>query len=452
VFILFEPSFTLREGWQYFIKIGSGFRTMSGKSFPSGHLIELRSGTLHPLLAGSDTARQTILCISDLHMNDSRASSLGYSWFGSNREALDSLLASVLNGNRVRQLVILGDLFDEWAVPYRMNPLDPTAGIQTTRDYFLAVAANPVNCGIVGKLREIAVSQSVQLIYVPGNHDMLLTEAILQEIIPGIHWNGDATGLGHYTPADGIIMEHGHRYDFFNCPQPLTRPGHMLPPGYFVTRLDAQGLLENQLTRIKSTTEQSGDLAFLTAWTAAITYLELHYGLSVRTDSINIPMGGIDGYPGPEGFNTARDAYARNIEELWPATLSANQMPVAMPAAMAIIDGSSDLYAAAAMQYMQTPSPVKYRIVIFGHTHNAMIKVYPAGSKYTAIYGNTGTWVDDRLASHPVRTFIEIRPGAWNGSSLDVVSLYQYNAVAGSSCAAGRFEPVLLKQESLVNW
>jgi hypothetical protein len=172
--------------------------------------------------------------------------------------------------------------------------------------------------------------------------------------------------------------------------------------------------------------------------------------LKVAPDSANIQMGGIDGYPGPEGFNAVRDMYAAYIEAVWPATLVVNQMPVAMPATMAIIDGNSDLYAAAAMQYMQTPSPVKCRIVVFGHTHKAMIKVYPAGSNYTAIYGNTGTWVDEQLTSHPVRTFIEILPGDWNRSSLEVISLYQYNPVDGTSGSAMGFAPVLLNQESLI--
>jgi UDP-2,3-diacylglucosamine pyrophosphatase LpxH len=448
--IRFLPSFFLKEGWQYMITIGTKLRTLTGKSFPKPHFIELRTNTFHPLVTGSDTSRASIICISDLHMNDQRATALGYSWFGKNMSALDSLFSSILKSTRVKQLVILGDLFDEWAVPYRINPLDPAAGIQTTREYFLAVAANPVNSNIVNKLKQIATSGKTQLIYVQGNHDMLLTEAILQEIIPGIQWEGDATGLGHHSPVTGIVMEHGHRYDFFNAPQPLVQPGHILPPGYFITRLDAQGMMENNKKQPKASAGVLSDAAFLTAWTAAFTYLELHYNLTVAPDSANIRMGDIDGYAGPDAFNATRDRYAANIESIWPATMAVNQMPVAMPVTMAIIDGNSDLYAAATMQYMQSMSPVKHRIVVFGHTHHAMLKVYPAGSNYSAIYGNTGTWVDDQLTSHPVRTFIEILPGVWNGSSLDVISLYRYNPTTDQDGTSSGFSPELIAQESIL--
>jgi UDP-2,3-diacylglucosamine pyrophosphatase LpxH len=349
----------------------------------------------------------------------------------------------------VRQLVILGDLFDEWVIPYRFSPFDTAAGVASSRDYFLSVANSPVNTGIINKLRTIAAGGAVQLIYVPGNHDMLLTQEIITEIIPGVIWMGDSAGLGHYSPSGEMIMEHGHRYDFFNCPQPFVKPGHILPPGYFVSRMDAEGLLESGSHKRKETNSVGSDFEFKAAWAASMEYLKIKYALQVASDSANILMRGVDNYAVPFSFNGARDMYAGNIEEVWPATQIRNAVPVSMPVLAAIINGNVDLYQAAAGQFMQTQSPVKYKIVAFGHTHIPMVKVYPAGNNYTGIYANTGSWVNAELTSKAVRTFLVIKPAAWTGSDLDVVSLYQYNLDSGSGNPNPGYIPVLVSEESI---
>jgi len=412
-------------------------------------VIEVRTTTQNLVLGSNAEQRNAIVCISDIHMGDQRSASLKYCWFTKNEVALDSLLDVVMTSPQVRQLVILGDLFDEWVVPYRISPFDSQAGIHDSRDYFLSIANADVNQDIISKLRTIAAGGKIQLIYVPGNHDMLLTEEVLQEIIPGILWQGDSPGLGHYSPTDEIVMEHGHRYDFFNCPQPLSNPGHMLPPGYFVSRLDAEGLMEQGSSKLKETGAGTGQVEFLTAWTAAITYLQIHYSLTVAADSANIRMAGIDGYVSQMSYNVVRDMYAANIEDNWPATETGNGVAIAMPVLMAILDESMDLSFTAGYEFMQPQAPKQYKIVTFGHTHNPMLKVYPVGKNYTGIYANTGSWVNAELTSKQVRTFLVIKPAAWTGSDLDVVSLYQYNLDSGSGNPSPGFIPVLISEESI---
>jgi hypothetical protein len=51
--------------------------------------------------------------------------------------------------------------------------------------------------------------------------------------------------------------------------------------------------------------------------------------------------------------------------------------------------------------------------------------------------------------SNPVRTFLVIRPAAWTGSDLDVVSLFQYNLDSGSGDPNPDFIPVLISEESI---
>ena len=449
VIIAFRPGFQLNDGWKYMISMTTGLRSTTGVTFQSTTTIEVRTTARYFFLNNDSISRNSIVCISDIHMGDPRSVTLGYCWFSKNAAALESLLDAVLTNQQVRQLVILGDLFDEWVVPYSLSPFDSLSGINNSRDYFLAIANSPTNIIIINKLKAIASSGIIQLIYIPGNHDMLLTQEILQEIIPGIIWQGDSTGLGHYSPLNEIIMEHGHRYDFFNCPQPLSDPGHILPPGYFISRLDAEGLMEKGGTGYKEAKSGAGDAEFLTAWTVAYEYLKIHYSLTVAADSANIIMAGIDNFQTPFSFNGVRNKFAENIENVWPSTETRNAVPVTMPVLMAILDGSIDLSFTAAYEYMQSQAPNLYKIVVFGHTHNPMLKVYPSGKQYTGIYANTGSWVNAELSSKSVRTFVVIKPGEWTGSDLDVVSLFQYNIDSGSGDPNPDFIPVLISEESI---
>jgi UDP-2,3-diacylglucosamine pyrophosphatase LpxH len=446
VILRLNTGFYLKPGWNYFVNLSSGLRSVTGLTFQGPVVIDIRTSTSGLAAGYGFPQRDVVVCISDIHMGEYRGVEGHYCWFGQNAEALADLLDTIQHSDNVRQLVILGDLFDEWVVPYRMQPFDTAAGIHSSADYFRSVAASPVNFPVIGKLREIAAGGTIQVIYVPGNHDMLLTQEILQEIIPGILWMGNISGLGNYIPVNEIVMEHGHRFDFFNCPQPFVNPGHILPPGYFISRIQAEGL-RVQGAAGKALNTATGGTEFLLAWTTAIVFLEVNYNLTIYPDSLNIPMDGIDGYSGYFSFTGARNMYAATIEEQWPATQQQNGMPVIIPVSVALLDGFVDLYPATAVEYFSDDAPKKYKIAVLGHTHKPELKVYPPGQNYQAIYANTGSWVNASLTSKAVRTFLMIRPAAWSGSDLDVVSLYQYN-LAGNS-GNNSYIPVLIGEESI---
>ncbi len=456
VLIMLHPDFDLQNGWQYFLTIKTGVRSVSGLNFQTDVQVEFRTTGMHPNLTGTGpngdtTQRRSLVVISDIHMGDARANELQYCWFGKNNAGLLALLDFIYTGNQVKQVVILGDLFDEWIVPYTLSPFDPQIGITNSKDYFHAVANNPVNQQVVLKLQQIAASNEIELIYVPGNHDMLLTNDILQEIIPGITWRGDTNGLGRHYPVPEIVLEHGHRYDFFNCPQSLVSPGHMLPPGYFISRLYAQGTMEHP-GLLKSGEEVAGSFEFLAAWEIAYYYTIVSLRMTLpNANAQNILMGGIDNYSQPFSFNGVRNMYAVNIEDFWPATQTTNRVVVPMPCCLDVIwNGHSDLYSAATTEYMKRPpAPQTYRIVGFGHTHQPLLEVYPQGQSYTSIYANSGSWVDASQSSYPVRTYLIITPGAWSGSPIDVVGLYQYNLESNSGFPGSGFTPVLLAEESI---
>ena len=298
----------------------------------------------------------------------------------------------------------------------------------------------------------IAASGVIELIYIPGNHDMLLTQDVLQEIIPGITWKGDFTGIGKYVPANGIIMEHGHRYDFFNCPQPAVNPGHILPPGYFISRLYAQGMYIQNALRKNGGMNPAGSAEFLSAWNLAYLYTLVHFSMTPPPpDSANVMMGGIDGYSVPLSFNGARDIYTSSIEGLWPQTQTANGVAVGMDCINAILNGTV-LLNGAMIEFMDPSTTTNlFKMVVFGHSHDPSTLVYPAGKQYTSIYANTGSWIDAGESSHPVRTFLMINPAAWTGSDIDVVSLYQFNIDSNNGSQNPSYVPVLISEESIEN-
>jgi UDP-2,3-diacylglucosamine pyrophosphatase LpxH len=450
VMLLLKSDYEWKQGWKYYIEILTGLKSENAASLDGDQIIECRTGMGHgiasaPELGAPATGRNAIAIISDIHMGDPRAYTKDYCWFGKNQFALEAFLDYVKDSNHVKTLLILGDLFDEWLVPYTISPFDSAVNITSTADFFNAVAGASVNENIFDALKDIADDQDIDLIYVPGNHDMLGTQAILNDIIPGISWEGGPDGLGEYSPFPEMLFEHGHRYDFFNCPHPLVNPGHMLPPGYFVTRLYAEGMMTSNAS-FKESSEVAGSFEFRTAWDVAWYYTLTHFDMTQPDANVkNVLMGGIDGYTANMSFNGAEDMYAANIEDLWPNTQTQNQVPVPSECCFsAIWNGHSDLYAAAKDQYLESPpSPKTYKIVAFGHTHEPMMEVYPNGANFTSIYANSGSWIDADQSSHDVRTYLLIHPKAWTGSEIDVVGLYQYNP-AGSGYA-----PKLIKEESI---
>ena len=101
-------------------------------------------------------------------------------------------------------------------------------------------------------MNSIIQEGKILVTYVPGNHDLTITAANIESVLPGINQARDAAlGLGTYSPVDypAIAIEHGHRYNFFCAPDPISNqdiaPGTIMPPGYFFTRIAALHVIQN---------------------------------------------------------------------------------------------------------------------------------------------------------------------------------------------------------------
>ncbi len=177
-----ENDFQLKGGWSYYLNLSHGLQSNNGYSISSDTTIEIRTSSVHldDLITSKTNAKgeksdpYLIAAISDVHCGDERSIAGHYSWFDENAEALTAFVEYIGSHPNIKELVIQGDLFDEWLVPYNVKPFDTAIGIRNSSDYYHAIAEAPLNKPFFDALREVVNEGLVDVIYIPGNHDMLL--------------------------------------------------------------------------------------------------------------------------------------------------------------------------------------------------------------------------------------------------------------------------------------
>jgi UDP-2,3-diacylglucosamine pyrophosphatase LpxH len=450
----------LHESSKYFIDVKKGLRYVIGvdkkgnkryarllKNMRLSFVTSSSCPLDQTLLAGNGADRTKYIVISDIHMGDARAQAVGYSTFTENVTQLQHFLDLVYGSAQSKELIIAGDLFDAWALPVDAKPFEPP--VANIDDFFESIARNPQLGLIIEKLNKIADSGAIRFVYVPGNHDMLMTETAMRRIFPSAVWagkggeGGEVPGAGVYGPEKGICIEHGHVYDFYNAPDTLSHPSSILPPGYFVTRMEA--------TR-KTTGAEGAPTVAIQGFINDIFYLSWEFILQKMFGTLqpDIPpiVTGIDGYTDSYTHSQIRDLYYNaDIGGQWVRrqTLNGVKKPesglsILLTAARLFIWG--DMQIAAQREYFETG---KARIVVFGHNHRATVKGYNSdnleilsGAQETLppkarlgqaakVYANSGTWTDT-VKGFTNRTYIVVSP-ARDPGALDTVSLYQFNSV-----------------------
>ncbi len=332
--------------------------------------------------------RNKLIFISDIHMNVDA----NYSWIVEHAPYLGEFLNSINARDDISELVILGDLVDNWVRP-----------IEDAPQSFSDVLTSSTNTKeIVPALQAVCANPDIKVTYVVGNHDMLSFETdnrnILTSTFPGMEIISDSPGLGAYSKDNVIWAEHGHRYCLFNAPDTWSRADGHLPLGYFISRLAAS---HSSRTGVVTTTPELLN-----------EYVETHLGLNngffddllilgifnaIALWNENDPlvdkfiMAGKDGYT-PDPLIEAVAVTYDSIFSNWP--LRQNRVP-----AMEAVLNDVGYLGSAANHLFEMPLhwtgkyPFTPRIVLFGHTHQAEF-LYQSGTDEDTIYVNTGTWID----------------------------------------------------------
>src|SRR4030042_3094904 len=195
---------------------------------------------INPFSNGGDE-RNMLVAISDLHLG----ADLDYAECKDNLGALETMLERIRVAPNVKELVIVGDMFDEWFVPATINTYE---GNDQT-DFVQRIAET--NSGVFDAINRIIQDGEILVTYIPGNHDLTITAENVDITLPGINQARDVPGLGTYSPAylPEMAIEHSHRYCFFCSPDPISNqdvaPGTITPPGYFFTRIAALHVWQN---------------------------------------------------------------------------------------------------------------------------------------------------------------------------------------------------------------
>ena len=305
------------------------------------------------------------------------------------------------------------------------------------------------NKGVIDGFNDIIKSGKIQLTYVPGNHDLTITADNVDLILPGIHQARDKEqGLGTYSPAEFpmIAIEHGHRYNFFCAPDPISNqdiaPGTIMPPGYFFTRIAALHMIEKATQPGEAmqvvTPNVSGDYSqsllfgYWKLWEWAMNNLPIKENLDEKVIVTNV-----DGFTGKYSVNDLVPYQQisggkldlklyKGIQDTWNKRQILNEVPVNIPVAQAIERASvaEETDNQAKAQYFMNPKSDK-RIVVFGHTHEA--KIIPSlnyqGQK--SIYANSGTWID-KNPKLTTMDFVVITPQDAATTSQTYVRLYNF--------------------------
>lgn len=390
--------------------------------------------TLDPSgILGLADERSVIVVISDLHLgiNDQ------YAEIQKNRAPLVDFLQKLRRAPNIKELVIAGDLIDEWFIP---AVTDTYAG-KSQKEFVQAVAAN--NKGVVGAFNDIIRDGKIKVTYVPGNHDLLISSESIQTLFPGMAEARDTRGLGTYTPEghSEIAIEHGHRYNFFCAPDPISNqsiaPGSILPPGYFFTRIATLSVVEGKpqpgkirplVTPNSLGESQSLEYLYWKIWDSVMSALPIQEDFEEK-----IIVTHIDGFT--ESYAMS-DVMPRQVEvggvidvklfkgtqDTWDARQTLNRVAVKIPVREAIVKSASaaETDNQAVVQYFKNPQS-DTRIVVFGHSHEARIIPSETHDGKTSVYVNSGTWIDKN--EMPTMTFVAITPK----ESARHIGLYHYS-------------------------
>jgi len=389
-------------------------------------------------LAGLNSERSLIVCISDLHLGmDDR-----YAECVENREPLLNFLGKIRLAPNVKELVIAGDLVDEWFIP---AGIDTYSG-GTQRDFVEKLAAN--NQSVMGAFNNIIRDGKIKVTYVPGNHDLRITAEDIQSILPGISQARDVKGLGAYSPEGHpeMIIEHGHRYNYFCAPDPISNrsiaPGSILPPGYFFTRIATASVVQGHPTAggtMRAVTannlgeSQKNMFIYWNVWKEMMLELPVKEGFDDK-----IIVTNIDGFTEKYSINDLMPYQVlpgglievnlfRGMQETWDERQALNKVAVKVPLEEAIARAADarEMDHQAVVQYFTNPASDK-RIVIMGHTHDARIVPSENHAGQKTIYANSGTWID-KNGSLPTTTFVVVAPQKGKDSAPTYVGLYHYS-------------------------
>ena len=428
------------DGEEYKIVISQNLKSTAGGALEKEYTGFFATNHAFVMSGNPDLSntRSQIVVISDIHLGVDDA----FAETKENRQALVDFLGQIRNSPNVKELVIAGDLVDEWFLP--MNYVMP----ETEGTLVDAIVAN--NRSVFDAFNNIIGDGIIKVTYTNGNHDILVTQADIERILPGINQARDAEqGLGTYITGvnSEIAIEHGHRYNFFCAPDPFSNRDitkndtSILPPGYFFTRIATSSVVENHpassntfpaITGNEKDAIQYGYFLYAKIWDSILSGLPINESFSDKVIKTNI-----DGFTEDYAVNDLVPQQDPNtgifdvklykgIMDNWVERQKINGVAVNIALIDAVMKASDNHFTDTQANIQYFDRDASRRIVVFGHTHVTRNLLFTNLEGNNTIYANSGTWIDN-ASGYPNMTFVVITlPNTDSG--IESVNVYKYSA------------------------
>mgnify|MGYP002624411218 CR=1 FL=1 len=346
------------------------------------------------------------IVISDIHLgiDDRIAENV------KNRPLLIAFLDSMREKKEVDEVVINGDFLDQWFLPADYEH------VTDSDEFYRQCAKN--NQGVIDAFNRL-IKDGIDVVYVPGNHDMTLSSTVLNEIMPGVTQVRDARGLGRYRTGfrGEVVIEHCHRYELFCAPDMLSNKDYMqygepmLPMGYFFALIGVKSFAEGMPDVDIDVpdvpvpdTEDVGQMcvyAYHKLWKSII---EDRFPVKESLDDRFIKVN-VDGFQGQFSINDlipkvtdegiSPELY-KGFQHRWDEVQSRNLVPVK-------VDLAEQLKRMLEQELREDYAKKEYfdidpsiDVVVFGHMHVPYYKEID-GYDRKKIYVNEGTWIDNNM-------------------------------------------------------
>jgi UDP-2,3-diacylglucosamine pyrophosphatase LpxH len=322
----------------------------------------------------SKTNRRKRVFLSDIHMGAGRSPGAGkwsYDWLGfAQADHLARFLQDLKGDASVAEVILLGDILDDWVCP--VDEVPPT---------FEEIVGAAHNATLVRALCELAAAPEVSVVYLPGNHDMGVTEKFVARTFPGMKFGGSGWNNSAFR-SGRLLAEHGNAHTMFNAPDPLNDPRRRLPLGYFITRVVT--------TMMHRTGDSSRDLV---SWTDDLLELVGPQRVAASVFEALLEEADLeDDEPirmlrksGREYAVVARDVKARyaDLYQRWETQVGPGLAFKSLLCEIGCLDDTAD----------RLCKKGDTNVVVFGHSHEWKLD---KDSWFVAdrIYANCGSWCD----------------------------------------------------------
>lgn len=320
-------------------------------------------------------ARTDRVFISDVHLSSDPLYDSNVAWYdpAAHRHRFLGFLQKhvIEQADNIKDLVILGDLLDDWVCPADQEP--PT--------WDDIIAANSQEFALFQK----SIERGINLFFIHGNHDFDLPSRTLEKALPGIKV------VRAYKGAGRTHAEHGHHYTLFNRPDRRNDPAFGRPIGYYISRLaashpDSPRSLRSIASYLDDIIEAA--LPMETIFSAIIEAMAEW----ANVDKIVMPG--------------KREVSVDTIKQRYKNLSAQHNIGLGHIAALAWQEGNLGKVADSLCKQWG------FNVVLFGHTHGPKLDKDWFFVE-DRVYANTGTWCEEEancviLEKYPIKSEVRV--------------------------------------------